>query len=141
MATTLHCYIVSLESAIFAGQVQFVSLTGTLGDLGIAPGHTPLLSELKPGPVELRTAAGKEEIFYISGGFIEVQPNTITLLVDTALRAHDLNESAAEEARRHAQQTMADQTSKFEYSRAAAQLAEATAQLRTLRQIRKKMGQ
>jgi F-type H+-transporting ATPase subunit epsilon len=141
MATTVHCDIVSSEESIFAGQVQFLSLTGSLGDLGITPGHAPLLSEIKPGPVELRIAEGKEEVFYISGGFLEVQPHKVTLLVDTALRAHDLNEVAAEEARHHAQQAMIDQAAEFEYSRAAAQLAEATAQLRTLRQIRKKMGQ
>jgi F-type H+-transporting ATPase subunit epsilon len=141
MEKTLHCDIVSPERSIFAGQVQFVSLTGSLGDLGIAPGHAPLLSGVKPGPVELRTAEGKVEVFYISGGFIEVQPRNVTFLVDIALRAHDLNEAAAEESRSHAQQAMINQTTEFEYTRATSQLAEAVAQLRTLRQIHKKMGQ
>jgi F-type H+-transporting ATPase subunit epsilon len=141
MATTVYCDIVSSEKSIFSGQVEFVSLTGSLGDLGITPGHAPLLSGIKPGPVELRTAEGKEEVFYISGGFLEVQPQKVTLLVDTVLHSHDLNEVAAEEARRYAQQAMTDQPANFEYSKVAIQLAEATAQLRTLRQIRKKLGQ
>lgn len=140
MATSVDCDIVSAEESIFEGKVEFISLTGTLGELGIYPGHTPLLSEVKPGPVRMRMASGEEDIFYVSGGFLEVQPHKITLVADTALRAADLNEAAAEEASRHAEQAMADQTSEFEYSRAASQLAEATAQLRTLRQIRQKLG-
>ena len=140
MAMTIHCDIVSAEESVFTGKVQFISLTGTLGELGITPGHTPLLSEVKPGPVHMRMESGEEDVFYVSGGFLEVQPNKVTLLVDTALRAADLNEAAAEEASRQASQAMADRTSEFEYSRAAGQLAEAVAQLHTLRQIRQKLG-
>ncbi|HIG37061.1 MAG TPA: F0F1 ATP synthase subunit epsilon [Oceanospirillaceae bacterium] len=140
MATSVDCDIVSAEESIFEGKVEFISLTGTLGELGIYPGHTPLLSEVKPGPVRMRKESGEEDIFYVSGGFVEVQPHKITLMADTALRAADLNEAAAEEASRQAEQAMADKTSEFEYSRAAGQLAEAAAQLRTLRQIRQKLG-
>ena len=140
MATSVDCDIVSAEESVFSGKVQFISLTGTLGELGITPGHTPLLSEVKPGPVYMRMESGEEDVFYVSGGFLEVQPHKVTLLADTALRAADLNEAAAEEASRQAEQAMADKTSEFEYSRAAGQLAEAAAQLRTLRQIRQKLG-
>lgn len=140
MAMTVHCDIVSAEEQIFSGLIEFVSLTGSLGDLGITPGHAPLLTEIKPGPVELKKQGGAEEIFYVSGGFLEVQANKVTIMADTALRASDMNEAAAEEAQRQAQQALNDQTAEFEYSRAASQLAEAAAQLRTLRQIRKKMG-
>ncbi len=98
------------------------------------------MSEVKPGPVRLRMESGEEDIFYVSGGFLEVQPHKVILMADTALRAADLNEAAAEEASRQAEQAMADRSSEFEYSRAAGQLAEAAAQLRTLRQIRQKLG-
>ncbi len=140
MAMTVHCDIVSAEEEIFSGLIEFVSVTGSLGELGIYPGHAPLLSELKPGPVELKKQGGEQEIFYVSGGFIEVQPHKVAVLADMALRAADINEAAAEEAKKHAEHAMADQSSELDYSRATAQLAEAAAQLRTIQQIRKKMG-
>ncbi len=131
---------VSAEEELCSGLIEFVSVTGSLGDLGIYPGHAPLLTELKPGPVELRKQGGEQDIFYVSGGFFEVQPHKISILADTALHAADLDEAAAQEAQKHAEQEMADQTSEFEYSKAASQLAEAAAQIRTLQQIRKKLG-
>jgi F-type H+-transporting ATPase subunit epsilon len=140
MATSVHCDIVSAEEAIFSGEVQFVSLTGSMGDLGITPGHSPLLTAIQPGPVHMRMESGEEDVFYVSGGFMEVQPHKITVLADTAMRAHDLDEAKAEEAKREAEQQMADKTAEFEYSVAAAQLAEAAAQLRTIRQIKAKLG-
>jgi len=140
MAMTVHCDIVSAEEEIFSGLIEFVSVTGSLGDLGIYPGHAPLLSELKPGPVELKKQGGEQEVFYVSGGFIEVQPHRVSVLADVALRAADINEAAAEEAKKAAEHAMADQSSELDYSRATAQLAEAAAQLRTIQQIRKKMG-
>ena len=140
MAMTVQCEIVSAEKEIFSGLIEFVSVTGSLGDLGVYPGHAPLLTELKPGPVELRKQGGEEDVFYVSGGFIEVQPHKVTVLADTAARASDLSEAAAIEAKKHAEHAMADKTGEFEYSRAAAQLAEAAAQLRTLQQIRRKLG-
>ncbi len=140
MAITVHCDIVSAEDEIFSGQVEMIIAAGTLGDLGIAPGHAPLLSELKPGPIRLVTLGGNEEVFYVSGGFLEVQPSQVKILADTALRADDMDEAAAAEAKHHAEQALENQSGDFDYSRAAAQLAEAAAQLRTLQAIRKKMG-
>ena len=140
MAMTVHCDIVSAEEELFSGLVEFVSVTGSLGDLGISPGHAPLLSELVPGPVELRKQGGEEDVFYISGGFLEVQPHKVTVLADSALRAQDLNEAAAQDAQKHAEQAMSEKGAEFDYSAATAQLAEATAQLRTLQQVRKKLN-
>ena len=140
MATSVHCDIVSAEDEIFSGLVEMVIATGTAGDLGITPGHAPLLTELKPGPIRLALQGGEEEVFYVSGGFLEVQPSQIKILADTALRADDMDEAAASEAQRLAKQALENQTGDFDYSRAAAQLAEAAAQLRTLQAIRKKLG-
>ncbi|KEI69607.1 F0F1 ATP synthase subunit epsilon [Endozoicomonas elysicola] len=140
MALTVDCDIVSAEQEIFKGQVEMLIATGSLGDLGITPGHTPLLTELRPGPIRLVTEDGGEEVFYVSGGFLEVQPNQIKILADTALRADDMNEAAAEEAKRQAEKALENQSGEFDYSRAATQLAEAAAQLRTLQAIRKKLG-
>ncbi|MBL4819844.1 MAG: F0F1 ATP synthase subunit epsilon [Gammaproteobacteria bacterium] len=137
MAMTMHCDIVSAEKSIFSGLVTMVVAAGTLGDLGIAPGHAPLLTALIPGSVKLVLDSGEEEIFYVSGGFLEVQRGVVTLLTDAALRADDVDEAAAVQAKEEAEKAMADQTAEFEYSAAAAQLAEAVAQLRALRQIRK----
>ena len=139
MATTVQCEIVSAEGGIFSGAIEFVSVTGSLGDLGIYPGHTPLLTELKPGPVELRKQNGVHETFYVSGGFLEVQPSKVIVLADTALRANDLDEAAAEQAKQEAQKAIGAHTSEFEFATATAQLAEATAQIRTLQAIRKKL--
>jgi len=92
---TVHCSIVSAEQEIFSDQVEMVVATGTIGELGIFPGHTPLLTGVKPGPVRLKLVGGEEEVFFASGGFIEVQPTSITILADTALRANDIDEAAA----------------------------------------------
>ncbi|MEX2131087.1 MAG: F0F1 ATP synthase subunit epsilon [Pseudohongiellaceae bacterium] len=137
MAMTMHCDIVSAEKSIFSGLVEMVVATGSLGDLGIAPGHAPLLTGLIPGPVRVVLPGGEEEVFYVSGGFLEVQRGVVTLLADTALRAGDVDEAAAMEAKAEAERAMANQEADFEYGRAAAQLAEAAAQLRALRQMRK----
>ncbi|MBP6382790.1 MAG: F0F1 ATP synthase subunit epsilon [Pseudomonadales bacterium] len=140
MAMTVHCDIVSAEKAIFSGLVELVVAHGSLGDLGIAHGHAPLLTELKPGPVRVITQSGEEQIFYVSGGFLEVQASTVTVLADTAVRAHDIDEAAAVEAQKAAEAALANQHGEFDYGRAAAQLAEAAAQLRTIQGLRKKMG-
>lgn len=137
MAMTMHCDIVSAEKSIFSGLVEMVVAAGSLGDLGIAPGHAPLLTALIPGPVKLVLSGGEEEVFYVSGGFLEVQRGVVTLLADTALRAGDLDEASAISAMDDAEKAIANQTAEFEYSIAAAQLAEAAAQLRALRQMRK----
>ena len=140
MAMTVHCDIVSAERAIFSGLVELVVAHGSLGDLGIAPGHAPLLTELKPGPVRVITQGGEEQVFYVSGGFLEVQSSTVTVLADTAVRARDIDEAAAFEAQKAAEAAIANQHGEFDYGRAAAQLAEAAAQLRTIQSLRKKMG-
>lgn len=137
MAMTIHCDIVSAEKSIFSGLVQMVVAAGALGDLGIGPGHAPLITNLVPGPVRLILANGDEEVFYVSGGFLEVQRNIVTLLADTALRAKDVDEAAAAQAMEEAERAIANQGAEFEYSAAAARLAEAAAQLRALRQIKK----
>ena len=136
MAMTMHCDIVSAEKSIFSGLVEMVVAAGSLGDLGISPGHAPLLTALIPGPVKLILQNGEEEVFYVSGGFLEVQRGVVTLLSDTALRAGDLDEAAAQQAVEDAEKAIANQGAEFDYSTAAAQLAEAAAQLRTLRKIK-----
>ncbi|MDT8428049.1 MAG: F0F1 ATP synthase subunit epsilon [Pseudomonadales bacterium] len=137
MAMTIHCDIVSAEKQIFSGLAELVVATGTLGDMGVAPGHAPLLTALIPGPVRVVKREGEEEVFYVSGGYLEVQSGVVTILADTALRADDVNEAAALEAIQDAERAIANKESEFEYGRAAAQLAEAAAQLRALRQLRK----
>lgn len=138
MAMTVHCDIVSAEEALFSGAVEMVVATGLLGELGIAYGHTPLLTALKPGPVRLIKQHGEEEVFYLSGGYLEVQPNTITILADTAQRAHDIDEAAALEARKQAEIDMKNQSSEVDFSRATARLAEATGRLRTVEELRRR---
>ncbi len=136
MATTVFCSIVSAEQEIFAGQVEMVVASGTIGELGIMPGHTPLLSGVKPGPVRLILEGGEEEIFFASGGFIEVQPTAITILADTALRADDLDEAAAVAAQQKAEKDLQDSKSDLDFARVAADLQEQAAMLRTIQKIR-----
>ena len=140
MAMTMHLDITSTEARIFSGRVESLVATGTMGDMGILPGHAPLLTALIPGPVRLVTQEGEEQIFYVSGGYLEIQPGVVNILADTAIRADDLDEVHAEEARRDAEEAVLNREAGFEYSRAATQLAEATARLRTIAQLRKKLG-
>jgi F-type H+-transporting ATPase subunit epsilon len=140
MAITVHCDIVSADESLFSGSVEMVVATGSLGELGITPGHAPLLSDLRPGPVRLVKENGEEEVYYLSGGYLEVQPGSIAILADTAVRAGDIDEPAAAEAMKTAEQAIANQSSEIEYSKAASMLAEATAQLRTVQTLRKKLG-
>ena len=121
MATTMHCDIVSAEKSIFSGRAQMVIAAGSLGDLGIAPGHAPLLTAIIPGPVKLILESGEEEVFYVSGGFLEIQREVVTLLSDTASRADDVDEVAAVKAVEDAEKAIANQGAEFEYSAAAAQ--------------------
>ena len=136
MASTVFCSIVSAEQEIFAGQVEMVVASGTIGELGILPGHTPLLSGVKPGPVRLILEGGGEEIFFASGGFIEVQPTSITILADTAIRAGDLDEAAALEAKKKAELELSDQLSDIDFARVTADLQEQAAMLRTIQKVR-----
>lgn len=140
MAMTVQCDIVSAEREIFSGLVEMLVANGSLGDLGVNYGHAPLLTNLLPGPVRIKKQGGEEEIFYVSGGYLEVQPYHVTVLADTALRAGDMDEAAAQQAKEQAQRELTNQSSEIDYSRAAIQLAEASAQLRTLQSIRQKLG-
>lgn len=140
MANSFQCEIVSAEQSIFSGEVNQLVAAGVVGDLGILPGHAPLLTELQPGPLRVLRGDGDEEIYYVTGGFLEVQPNVVSVLADTATRANDLDEVAAEEARKEALRSLNEQQSDLDYSRAAVELAEAVAQLRTLEQLRRKAG-
>ena len=140
MASTVFCTIVSAEEEIYSGQVEMVVATGTIGELGITPGHTPLLTGVKPGPVRLLTEEGNEEIFFASGGYIEVQPGAVTILADTALRASDIDEAAAVAAQQKAEQEQGDQNSDIDFTRVLADLQEQAAMLRTVRKLRERKG-
>ena len=135
---SMHCDIVSAEQAIFSGAISMVSLRGTGGELGILPGHAPLLTGIRPGAVRLRLENGDEQFFYASGGYLEVQPGVVTILADTAARAEDLDEAAAQEAQAAAERALAEQAADFDFSLAVAQLAEAMAQQRTMEELRKR---
>ncbi|MAW27580.1 MAG: F0F1 ATP synthase subunit epsilon [Gammaproteobacteria bacterium] len=140
MVSTVQCSIVSAEEEIFSGAVEMVVASGTIGELGIMPGHTPLLSGVKPGPVRLILEGGEEEVFFASGGYIEVQPNHITILADTALRAADIDEAAAAQAQQEAEQQLSDVQAEIDFARVNADIAEQAAMLRTLRKHRELTG-
>ena len=140
MAMTMHCEIASAEQEIFSGRVEQLVAAGSLGDLGIHPGHAPLLTALIPGPVRIVKQHGEEEIYYVSGGFLEVQPGTVNILADTAVRADDLDEANASQAMKEAEEAIQNQNAEMDYAETASHLAQAAAQIRTLQQLRKKMG-
>ncbi|AAO91436.1 F0F1 ATP synthase subunit epsilon [Coxiella burnetii] len=137
MAKTMQLEIVSAEAAIFSGKVEMIVVTGGMGELGIYPGHRQLLTSLKPGQIKAILEGGKEEVFYMSGGMLEVQPEIVTILADTALRAVDLDEAAAISAKEEAERRLAKQKAGIEYSKAMTELAEAAAQLRAIQMLRK----
>ncbi|MCU7914828.1 MAG: F0F1 ATP synthase subunit epsilon [Candidatus Thiodiazotropha sp. (ex Gloverina cf. vestifex)] len=138
MAMTIHVDIVNAEGEIFSGLAEMVYAPAVMGEVGIAPRHTPLVTRLKPGEVRVDIGDSKEmQHFYVSGGILEVQPHVVTVLADTAIRATDLDEAAAQEAKRRAEDAMADRSAEFEYAKAQAELAEAVAQLRAIDRIRK----
>lgn len=138
MAATMQCDIVSAEKEIYSGRVTMVIATGTIGELGILPGHAPLLTGIRPGPVTLRFEDGEEDVFFASGGFLEVQPGIVTVLADTALRADDIDEASALESRERAERDLSEQASDFDFSLATAQLADAAGRQRTLEELRKR---
>lgn len=138
MAMTMHCDIVSAEEEIFSGRIQSLTLTGTLGELGVMPGHAPLITAIRPGPVRLRLDNGEEQVFFASGGFLEIQPSVVTVLADTAVRAEDIDEAAAAEAQDAARRALEDRAADVEFSLAAAQLAEAMARQRTVEELRRR---
>jgi F-type H+-transporting ATPase subunit epsilon len=135
---TMHCDIVSAEEEIFSGRIQSLTLTGTLGELGVMPGHAPLITAIRPGPVRLRLDNGEEQVFFASGGFLEIQPSVVTVLADTAVRAEDIDEAAAAEAQDAARRALEDRAADVEFSLAAAQLAEAMARQRTVEELRRR---
>ncbi|MEJ2572839.1 MAG: F0F1 ATP synthase subunit epsilon [Gammaproteobacteria bacterium] len=140
MAMTVHVDIVSAEAAIFSGLATMVFAPGVMGELGIMPRHAPLLTKIKPGEVRIQTEDGNEEFFYVSGGMLEVQPHVVTILADTAARAKDLDEAAAQAAKERAEQVLRDKKGDIDLAQAEAELAEAIAQIKAIQSLRKKTG-
>jgi F-type H+-transporting ATPase subunit epsilon len=138
MANTIQVDIVSAEEQIYSGEAYMVYAPAIMGELGIAPRHTPLISPLKPGEIRLDVGDGKEEYFFISGGILEVQPHLVTVLSDTAIRADDLDEAAALEAQKRAEAALVDQKSDLDVAKAQAELAAAAAQIAAIKRFRKK---
>ena len=139
MASTIRCDIVSAEQEIFHGEVQMVVATGEMGELGIAPRHAPLITRLKPGQVRVTLANGEEQLFYVSGGILEVQPQVVTVLADTAIRGGDLDESKAQAAKAEAERILAGRGEAMDLAEAQMKLVEAMAQLQALERLRKNL--
>lgn len=138
MAMTIHVDIVSAEEQIFSGLAEMVYAPAVMGEVGIAPRHTPLISPLKPGEVRLDLGGGKEEFFFISGGILEVQPHVVTVLSDTAIRADDLDEATAIEAKKRAEAALADQKTDIDIAKAKAEIAAAAAQIAAIQKLKVK---
>ena len=139
MAKTFHVDIVSAEQQIFTGEAQMLVAPGEGGELGILPEHMPLLTRIRPGTVRIQPAGGgEEEVIYVSGGLMEVQPDRVTVLADTSVRAHDLDEAKAMEAERSAREALTNRSGALEVAKAQAELAEAAAQLAAIRKLRQK---
>lgn len=136
--STIHVDVVSAESLIFSGEANFVALPGEAGELGILPRHTPLITRIKPGAVRIEKADGSEEFVFVAGGILEVQPNVVTVLADTAIRGKDLDEAKAEEAKKRAEETLRNQDASMDYAVAQAELVSAVAQLAAIRKLRAK---
>ena len=134
---TIHVDIVSAEGEIFSGEASMVFVPATMGDIGIAPRHAPLLTTLKPGEVRVRTPEGGEQFFYVSGGAIEIPPHVVTVLADTALRAHDLDEAAAMAAKQRAEEALRNRTDAMDTAKLQAELAQAAAQIKAIEKLRK----
>ncbi|OHC63110.1 MAG: F0F1 ATP synthase subunit epsilon [Rhodocyclales bacterium GWA2_65_20] len=139
MALTVHVDVVSAEESIFSGLAEFVVLPGEVGELGIFPGHMPLMTRIKPGAVRLKLQGQeREELIFVAGGILEVQPGLVTVLADTAIRGRDLDEAKAMDAKKRSEEAMATRSSEMDYARAQAELAEAVAQLAAIHRLRKK---
>lgn len=138
MANTIQVDVVSAEEQIFSGQAEFVALPGEAGELGIYPRHTPLITRIRPGAVRIQVAGGGEEFVFVAGGILEVQPNGVTVLADTAIRGGDLDEAKALEAKKQAEEMMLNKESKIDYAKAQAEMAAAIAQLAAIQKLRSK---
>ncbi|MDR1064376.1 MAG: F0F1 ATP synthase subunit epsilon [Azoarcus sp.] len=138
MAMTVHVDIVSAEEQIFSGLAEFVALPGEAGELGILPGHMPLMTRIKPGAVRVKVPSREdEELVFVAGGILEVQPGLVTVLADTAIRGKDLDEAKALEAKRKAEEALTHQSAQIDYAKAQAELAEAVAQIHAIERLRK----
>ena len=135
---TIHVDIVSAEAEIYSGLAEMLFAPAELGEVGIAPRHAPFISRLSPGEVRVKVDSNEQLSFYVSGGMLEVQPHVVTVLADTAIRAKDIDEAAALEAKRRAEETLSDKSGDIDYTKAQAELAEAVMQLRTLDRYRKR---
>ena len=139
MAHTIHVDVVSAEASIFEGEAEFVALPGEAGELGIYPQHTPLITRIRPGAVRIKVAGSNEEEFvFVAGGILEVQPNRVTVLADTAIRGHDLDEAKAESARKAAEEAMANAKTDIDFARAQSEFAVMAAQIAAIRKLRTK---
>jgi F-type H+-transporting ATPase subunit epsilon len=138
MATTMHVDVVSAEEQIFSGEAEFVVLPGEAGELGIYPRHTPLITRIKPGAVRIQKPGGEEEFVFVAGGVLEVQPKVVTVLADTAIRGHDLDEAKASEALKRAQEARSKAMDKEEIATVEAELATLAAQIAAIRKLRQK---
>jgi F-type H+-transporting ATPase subunit epsilon len=136
MSLRIHVDVVSAEEMIFSGEADHVVLPGESGELGIWPRHTPLLTRIRPGAVRIKLPDGGEEFVYVSGGMLEVQPTMVTVLADTAIRAHDLDEARAEQARKAAEELLKNRDSSMDYAKAEAELADAIGQLAAIKKLR-----
>lgn len=137
MAMTVHVDVVSAEGSIFSGLAEFVALPGESGELGILPGHVPLITRIKPGTVRIKLPHDKEELIFVAGGLLEVQPGLVTVLADTAIRGADLDQAKAQEAKRRAEEALVNRSAEMDYARAQAELSEAIAQLSAIERLRK----
>ncbi len=136
--STIRVDVVSAEESIFSGDAKFVALPGEAGELGILPGHIPLITRIKPGAVRIEKAEGDEEFVFVAGGILEVQPNHVTVLSDTAIRGHDLDEAKATEARKVAEEALKNANSELDIAKAQSELAVMAAQIAALRKYRQK---
>jgi F-type H+-transporting ATPase subunit epsilon len=136
MSVSFHLDIVSAEESLYSGRAQSLFVMGEMGELGIYHGHTPLLTSLQPGQLRIIDKNDHESVLYVASGIVEVQPQTVTVLADTAAKAEDLDEAAAQEAKKRAEKALSDKQSEFEYSQALRELAQATAQLRVIKRSR-----
>jgi F-type H+-transporting ATPase subunit epsilon len=135
--STIHVDVVSAEESIFEGEAEFVALPGEAGELGIYPQHTPLITRIRPGAVRIKVAGqAAEEFVFVAGGILEVQPNRVTVLADTAIRGHDLDEAKAEEARQAAEEALQNRNADIDYAKAQAELVAAMAQIAAIRKLK-----